>query len=207
MGLDAMAGDCTLVSGDTFVSLLGAIPIPGPRIHLPAMTLTHHSLLREGAFTGLIGGLVLAVWIFLFGVPAGHPLQAATTVGSLLFRRDLGAGLGGVDPGLTLAGVAFYIVFFLLIGIGLTQLAHLASRDRSLRMGVWLGLVVSFGLYLSVTLVVASGAGQPFSPWKMVVGSLLSTTAMAVYLLRVHPHLTSGQPLGAEGRAPPHPPE
>jgi hypothetical protein len=171
------------------------------------MTRTHHSLLREGAFTGLIGGLVFAVWILLFGVPAGHPLQAASTLGTMLFRRDLGAGLGGgADPGLTLAGATFYVLFFLLIGIGLTQLAHLASRDRSLRMGVWLGLVVSFGLYLSVTLVVTSGAGQPFSPWRMVIGSLLSTMAMAIYLLRVHPHLTSGQPLGAEGRAPPHPP-
>jgi hypothetical protein len=170
------------------------------------MTRTHHSLLREGAVTGLIGGLVFAGWTLLFGVPAGHPLQAATTLGTLLFRRDLGAGLGGADPGLTLAGAAFYVVFFLLIGLGLTQLAHLASRDRSLRMGVWLGLVVSFGLYLAVTLVVASGAGQPFSVGKTVAGSLLSTAAMAIYLLRVHPHLTSGQPLGAEGRAPPHPP-
>jgi hypothetical protein len=171
------------------------------------MSAKRHSLLLEGAITGLIGGAVLAAWYLVFDVVAGQPLQTATMLGKFLFRGDFTPGGGGFVPRVSFASGAFYVAFFTLIGVGLTQLAHLASRNHSLRMGVWLGLVVSFGLYTNVTVVIASSAGQPLPLWRMVAGSLLSTVAMAVFLLRSHPHLMSaGEPLGAEGAAPPHPP-
>jgi hypothetical protein len=166
-----------------------------------------HSLLREGLLTGVIGGAVLAVWYLIFDVAAGQPYQTAAALGQFLFRGHFTPVEGGFGSRVTVASTVFYIVFFALIGLGLVQLAHLASRNRAMRMGVWLGLVLSFCFYTIVTVVVASATGQALPLWRAVAGSMLSTVAMAAFLLRIHPHLTSGsEPLGAEGLAPPHPP-
>jgi hypothetical protein len=74
-------------------------------------------------------------------------------------------------------------------------------------MGVWLALVVGFGLYTTVTIVLLASVGETLNVGRVVAGNLLSLAAMAGFLLRSHPLITStADPLGGEGRAPSHPP-
>jgi hypothetical protein len=97
---------------------------------------------------------------------------------------------------------------FFVLGIGLTWLTHLASRNPTLRMGVWLGLVISFAYFLGFMFMLYTATDQRFPWWSALVGSVLGIGSMAWYLWRRHPHLRGTfqeAPLGSEVRPPPHP--
>ena len=87
---------------------------------------------------------------------------------------------------------------------------HLAVRNFSLRMGVWIGLVVAFGLFAGEIYMLATASGERFSPWLVISGSLLGVLGMAGYPGRRHPPLRRSfqeAPLGSEVPPLPHPPE
>src|SRR5690349_17515488 len=110
-------------------------------------------LLEEGLITGLIGAVILAAWYAIFDVRTGHPLQTVNAFGRFAFRGYFTPASAAVQPEPTFATIAFYVVLFVLIGLGLTKLVHLAARHRYLRMGVWLALVIIFVAYLNLTLI------------------------------------------------------
>jgi hypothetical protein len=163
-------------------------------------------LVMEGLVTGMIGAAVLAAWYAIFDVRTGHPLQTVSAFGKFAFRGYSTTASAAVQPQATAGTMAFYVVLFVLIGFGLTKLVHMAARHRYLRMGVWLALVIVFVAYLNLTLIVAASAGLQLPLTRVVIGSLLSTAAMAAFLLIRHRHRWgTSEPLGAEGQAPPHP--
>ena len=98
-----------------------------------------------------------------------------------------------------------HFIIFALVGMGLTLLVHLATRNIALRMGVWIGLVVAFGLYAGLTYMLGTATGERLSPWPVVTGSLLGVLGMAGYLWRRHPRLRRSfdqAPLGAKSSRP-----
>lgn len=174
------------------------------------MHVQEHSTVREGAIAGAIGALVVALWYLVVDAAGGQPFHTPNTLGRILFRGDVSAGARQVVPEIVLGYTLLHFVFFALVGMGLTVLVHLATRNISLRMGVWIGLVVAFGLFAGVTYMVGTATGGRLSPWSVVSGSLLGVLGMAGYLWRRHPRLGRSfdqAPLGGEGRASAHPPE
>ena len=113
-------------------------------------------------------------------------------------------------PKVVLGYTVVHFVLFALVGMGLTLLVHLATRNITLRMGVWLGLVVAFGLFAGLTYMLGTATGERLSPWSVISGSLLGVLGMAGYLWRRHPRLGAVFRRGAAGRRrppPPHPPD
>jgi hypothetical protein len=173
------------------------------------MHVERHSTVREGVITGAIGGVVVALWYFIVDTAGGHPLHTPNVLGKIFFRGDLTPGVRGIVPHVVLGFTLLHFVIFALVGLVLTLLAHLAARNIALRMGIWIGLVVAFGLYAGLTYMLATATGERLSPWPVVTGSLLGVLGMAGYLWRRHPRLRRSfdqAPLGAEVRPPPHPP-
>jgi hypothetical protein len=173
------------------------------------MDVNDHSTVREGAVTGAIGALIVAVWYLIVDTAGGQPFHTPNVLGKILFRGDLTPGVRQIVPHVVLGYTAVHFLTFVLIGMGLTLLVHLASRNISLRMGVWLGLVVAFALFAGLTYMLGAATGERLSPWSVISGSLLGVLGMGGYLWRRHPRLVRSfdeAPLGAEAKAPPHPP-
>jgi hypothetical protein len=173
------------------------------------MDVNDHSTVREGAVTGAIGALIVAVWYLIVDTAGGQPFHTPNVLGKILFRGDLTPGVRQIVPHVVLGYTAVHFLTFVLIGMGLTLLVHLASRNISLRMGVWLGLVVAFALFAGLTYILGAATGERLSPWSVISGSLLGVLGMGGYLWRRHPRLVRSfdeAPLGAEAKAPPHPP-
>lgn len=174
------------------------------------MDVNDHSTVREGAVTGAIGALIVAVWHLIVDTAGGQPFHTPNVLGKIFFRGDLTPGVRQIVPHVVLGYTAVHFLTFVLMGMGLTLLVHLASRNISLRMGVWLGLVVAFALFAGLTYMLGAATGERLSPWSVISGSLLGVLGMGGYLWRRHPRLVRSfdeAPLGAEGRAPPHPPQ
>lgn len=173
------------------------------------MEARQHSALREGVVTGLVGALIVAVWYFIVDLAGGQPLHTPNVLGKIFLRGDLTPATH-VVPAAVLGYTVLHLVLFGLIGVGLTALTHLASRSPAFRMGVWIGLLVAFGLFAGLTYGLGVASGERFSPWLVIGGSLLGVLGMAGYLWRRHPRLARSLqevPLGSEVPPPPHPPE
>jgi ABC-type Mn2+/Zn2+ transport system permease subunit len=174
------------------------------------MQAREHSTFREGIVAGLLGGLIVAIWYLLFDMASGHPLQTPNTLGRIFLRGDVNPGLRALVPQAILGYTVLHFVLYALVGIVLTLLIHLATRNIALRMGVWLGLVIAFGFFVGLTYMLTTSTGQRLPVWSVLGGGVLGVGAMGVYLWRRHPQLGQSldrAPLGSEVKAPPHPPE
>src|SRR3954452_15942231 len=172
------------------------------------MSSREHSVLGEGALTGLIGGAIVAVWYLIVDVAKGKPLHTPNVLGQVFVGRDTTPGYYVMHQAVAEYSV-LHIIIFLVLGMILVWLAHLASRNPSLRMGVWLGLVIGFLLFLGHLLMLANLTRQRL-PWAAAIGgSILAFGAMGFLLWRRHPRLRGSfdeAPLGAEVKPPPQPP-
>jgi hypothetical protein len=168
-----------------------------------------HSTLREGLVTGLVGGLVVALWYLVVDFANGAPLHTPSVLGQVFVAGDTMPAVQGVVPGAVAQYSVLHFAGFLLIGTALVALAHLATRRPGLRMGVWLGLVVAFLYFLGFMFMLYLATDQRFPWWPALIGSILGVGTMAWFLWRRHPALrgTFEQvPLGDEVKPPPHPP-
>jgi hypothetical protein len=165
-----------------------------------------HSVIREGTIAGIVGAVVAAVWLFVFDMATGRPLQTPNAVGRVLFAGDLNPGARVISPEAILGFGLVHLITFLVGGIALTALAHLVSRSPALRMGLWIGLVVAFGYFAGIAYMLTTSTGGRVPFWSLAGGNFLALGAMAWYLWRRHPQLGIRAPLGSEVRATPHAP-
>lgn len=167
-----------------------------------------HRTFAEGILTGLVGAVVAGVWFLLVDLARGKPLATPNTLGQVFVARDT-VPSPHIVPQAVLEYSILHVVAFAILGIALVWMAHLASRNPTLRMGVWLGLVIGFLCFLGFLVMLASVTDQRL-PWITATGgSLLGVASMALYLWKRHPRLRGSfdeAPLGAEVKPPPHPP-
>ncbi|HWB39651.1 MAG TPA: hypothetical protein VG500_00245 [Gemmatimonadales bacterium] len=165
-----------------------------------------HSTVREGILVGLLGAAIVAAWYFVFDLAAGRPFHTPNVLGKVFFRGDLDPGVRRVVPGVVAGYTVLHVILFALIGMLLTHLVHLTTRNPAFRMGLWMGLVVTSCFVAGLTLLLSTATGERVPLWTVVGGSLLGVGTMGAFLWRRHPALKTGQPLGDEVRTSPHPP-
>jgi hypothetical protein len=167
-----------------------------------------HSTLREGLLTGLIGGLLVAGWYLAVDLGRGQPLYTPNLLGQVFVARDTMPAVHIMREAVVEYSLLHFGVF-LLLGVVLAALTHLAIRNPTLRMGMWLGLVIAFLGFLGFLFTLYSATDERFPWWPALGGSLLGIGSMGLYLWWRHPALRGTfreAPLGAEVKPPPHPP-
>jgi hypothetical protein len=154
----------------------------------------------------MLGAVLVAVWFLIVDTLGGRPLHTPNVLGRVFFRGQVGPG-AGIAPGAVAGFTVIHVLFFALLGMGLTYLVHLASGNLALRMGLWIGLLVSFLLFTGLLYMLSILGGERFPLWTVIGGSLVGVISMGWLLWRRHPRLATNEaPLGSEVRSPPHAP-
>jgi hypothetical protein len=170
------------------------------------MQVQEHSTVREGLVAGLLGAVIVAVWYLVVDTAAGRPFHTLNALGGVFFQGDANPGARQIVPGLVAGYTLLHVIAFALVGMALTLVVHLASRNLALRMGLWIGLVVAFCFLAGITYMLTTSTAERVPGWTVVLGSLLGVVAIGWYLWRRHPRLASDAPLGAEVKTPRHAP-
>ena len=165
-----------------------------------------HSNLREGLATGLLGAVATAVWYLVCDTAAGRPLYTFNVLGRILLQGDLNPGERAIDAGAVVGYGLLHFLLFVLVGTGLTVVAHLAARNPALRMGVWLGVVISFLMVTGLVFMLNTSTGNRLPLWEVLGASVIGIGLMTWYLWRGHPAIGRSLPLGDEVRTPKHAP-
>ena len=128
---------------------------------------------------GQKGALIVAVWYLIVDTAGGQPFHTPNALGKIFFRGDLTPSVRRIVPEVVLGYTVFHVIVFALIGMGLTLLVHLATRNIALRRGVWIGLVVAFGLFAGLTYMMGTATGERLSAWQAAgVGAALAGVAL-----------------------------
>lgn len=168
-----------------------------------------HSTVREGIVVGLIGAVLVAAWYFVFDAAAGRPFHTPNVLGRIFFQSDVNPETQTIAPGVVAGYTVIHFALFSLAGMGLALLAHLASQNLGLRMGVWIGLVVSFCFLTGLIYLLAIASGERLPWWEVIGGGVLGVAGMGWILWRRHPRLASSAQearLGDGAETPPHAP-
>jgi hypothetical protein len=168
-----------------------------------------HSTVREGLITGLLGAAVVAAWYLVADLMGGRPLHTFNVLGGILLHGDVNPGSRAIDTGAVTGFLLLHLLVFVLTGMLLTYLAHLATRNPSMRMGVWLGLVVAFCFLTGLVFMLNVSTEDRLPLWEVLGAGLLGVGGMAWMLWRRHPRLGRSfdhTDLGDEVRTPPHAP-
>jgi hypothetical protein len=157
---------------------------------------------------GLLGAVVVAVWYLVWDILSGRPFETMNVLGRIFLQGDLNPGPRAVDPAAVGGFLVLHVAVFLLIGLALAKVTHLAAANLSLRMGVWIGLVVAFLFLTGMVYMLNVSTGNRLPLWEVLGGGVLGVAAMGGWLWRRHPGLRRSferVPLGDEVRTPPHP--
>lgn len=173
------------------------------------MNYQQHSTLREGLLTGLIGALIVTAWYFIVDLGRGEVLYTPNVLGKVFVQGDTVLSVRTISSAAVAQYELLHFVVFCVFGLGLTALTHLAVRNPSLRMAVWMGLVIGFMFFLGFFYMLHWLTDQAFPWWISLIASVLGVGSMGLFLWRRHPALRASLrelPLGAEVKSPPHPP-
>jgi hypothetical protein len=148
-------------------------------------------LLIDGAVAGLIGGVVIALWFFIFDAARGEPLKTPMILSSALLH---GAGHQTLTTaGWTLVGeytIAHFIAFAI-IGV-VAALLMAAAEEHSELFGVLFLFTIGFEVFfIALVMLLGPAAQAAVLWWKGMVGNLMATIAMLAYFFWRQPALAS----------------
>jgi hypothetical protein len=152
-------------------------------------SLSIDALLKDGIVAGLVGALTVALWFLIVDTIAGRPLYTPTLLGTAFFQR----GENLTSPANLRASLdivfkysVFHWVAFTVMGVIASFCLRLAAPEPHLGFGMLLFFVLFVVFEFGFRLVRATLFSQQVElVWAQVlIGNLLASTAIGVYLLR-----------------------
>jgi hypothetical protein len=164
------------------------------------MTRHRHELFREGMLTGAIGAGVVAVWFLITDFAQGRPFSTPSVLGQVILYGSTSPVVSPVQTAPLLAYTLLHIGAFVLFGIAITQLVHLAMSSPLARFGLMMLAVVFEVFFVFMLYAVFHATSYLFPWWSVLAANTLSLLSMGYYLKRNHPglrHQYQKEPLGA----------
>jgi hypothetical protein len=146
-------------------------------------------IIADGAIAGLIGGLVIAAWFFIFDAAQGHPLETPAILSAVLLHGVRQPVMNTIAWTLVAEYTIIHFLAFVVIGI-IGGLLIDASEDRPEMFGTLLIFTIGFEVFFIALIIMLGPAAQAtVSIWKGMSGNLLATAAMLAFFLWRHPAL------------------
>jgi glycopeptide antibiotics resistance protein len=140
-------------------------------------------VVSEGIVAGLIGGLVVALWFFLFDVSTGQPFQTPAILGAAIVGNNAAAAMASVSPELVFIYTVLHFAAFMLFGILVATLfAHL-KRTEVLVAGLFLVFLLFELFFVGFMTMIDEQMLQVLRRWKIEVGNLLASGSVLAFLL------------------------
>jgi hypothetical protein len=168
-----------------------------------------HSTVREGLLVGLLGGGAVAVWWLIVDLLGGTPLATPNGLGQVFIEGSRTTGPDTLHPGAIAAFTAVHFAMFAVLGLVLVRLVHLVTHHWELRMGLWIGIVLTTAWLAFHTYALARYTRYPIPWWGTIGGALVGIGTMLGIAWSRHPILRRSfrqVPLADEVESPPAPP-
>jgi hypothetical protein len=140
----------------------------------------------DGMLAGLAGGLIIAIWFFIFDAVRGAPLQTpGLLAAALLHGSHAPAPMTGPAWTLVAEYTAVHFAVFAILGV-IGGLLIDESEQHPELFGTLLIFTIGFEVFFIAVLMLAGPAAAAAMPWwKVIIGNLMATAGMiAVFFQR-----------------------
>ena len=117
----------------------------------------------------------MAGWYLAVDMGRGQPFYTPSVLGQVFAAGDTTPAVHAIAPQAVAEFLLLHFGIFLLLGVVLIWLTHMARRNPALRMGVWLGIVISFVFFLGFLFVLYSVTHKRF-PWQTALAAASSAS-------------------------------
>lgn len=159
----------------------------------------HHSVLKEGIVAGMLGALAVAIWFLAVDLFQGRPFFTPSVLGQILLLGRALPATETIDASAVILYTGFHFVAFVLFGMLVTKLVHLAVNNPVIRFGLVMVFVVFEVFFWGFTYMFFAGTRGLFPRGAILIANTFAAIVMAVYLWRRHPSLKRAlrhEPLG-----------
>ncbi len=146
-------------------------------------------VVREGAVSGIIGGVIVAVWFLIYDVVTGHPFHTPALLGAIVFNALHQPESFAVTTALVLGYTALHFFAFVMFGVASSILMVASEHEPVLALGelvlfVWFELCfVAFVTFLDATAV------EEIGWWNIIGGNIVALAAIVAYFEHRHPRI------------------
>jgi hypothetical protein len=147
------------------------------------------AVVREGVVSGIIGGIIVAVWFLIYDLVSGHPFHTPALLGAIVFNALHQPESVAVSTAVVLGYTVLHFFAFIMFGIASSILMVASEREPVLALGelvlfVWFELCfVAFVTFLDNTAV------QEIGWWNIIGGNIAALAAIIAYFEHGHPRI------------------
>ena len=160
----------------------------------------HHSVWREGGTAGLLGAVSVALWFLALDLAAGRPLYTPSILGQIVLFGSATPETATIVPDAVALYTLAHLAAFLVFGVLVTKLVHLAVNFPLARFGLLMLFVVFEVAFWGFTWVFFEGTRGLFPQGSILGANTVAAVVMASYLWLRHPALKRAlqhEPLGS----------
>jgi len=154
----------------------------------PAM-LKYHPMLADGLVTGAIGAAAIALWFLVIDALAGRPLFTPAALGSAILLGAQSSSEVQMSVGIVFAYTFIHVLAFFAVGIGVEWGARQLERFPSFWLVALMAVIVLDVLFVGIVGSLALWVLGAVGLWAVVVGNVLSVSAMGYRVWRERPEL------------------
>ena len=149
----------------------------------------HHSLGKEGATSGFLGGTAVAVWFLILDILKGRPLHTPSILGQVIMFGSVAPETDHVVIGAVISYTLLHLAVFVAMGLLVTEVVHLAVTSPLFRFALMMSFVVFQVFFYGFTYVFFVATRQLFPWWEVLIADTLAVAAMMSYLWHQHPSI------------------
>jgi hypothetical protein len=140
-------------------------------------------VVSEGIVAGLLGGLAVALWFFLFDLSAGRPFQTPTILGAAIVGKQGAAMMASVSPELVFVYTVLHLAAFMVFGVLVAALLANLKRTEVLVAGLFLVFLLFELFFVGLMTMIDEEMLNVLRRWKVELGNLLATGVVLTFLL------------------------
>jgi hypothetical protein len=147
------------------------------------------SVVREGVVSGIIGGVIVAVWFLIYDAAVGHPFHTPALLGAIVFNALHQPESFAVSTALVLGYTFLHFFAFILFGIASSVLMVASEREPVLALGELI-LFVWFELcFFGFVTFLDNAALEEIGWWNIIGGNIVALAAIIAYFEHGHPRI------------------
>jgi hypothetical protein len=146
-------------------------------------------VVREGVWSGLIGGSAVAVWFLLYDLTLGQPFRTPGLLGAAIFSGLRDPADLHVSAAIVVGYTVVHFTAFILFGLLAAFMLAASEREPLLLLGVFVMFACFEVFFVGFATLVAMSLVEALGWWPIVAGNILAATAMVAFFLARHPAL------------------
>jgi hypothetical protein len=146
---------------------------------------------REGIVSGVLGGVIVALWFFVYDVLAGQPFHTPALLGAIIFNGMAQPSTFAVTAALVLGYTALHFFAFAMFGIASSITMVASEYEPLLALGVFV-LFLWFELcFVAFVTFLDQSAVSEIGWWNIIGGNVAALAAIVGYFEHGHPRVVS----------------